>query len=268
MTEHLPAEPPVPVPPGSPAAGAGRDATSPLRARPPRLSVVVIGVLVDDIVAGAYSPGALLPPEPALCRSFGVSRSVVREALKLLEEKGLVTVRRGHGTVVADPDEWNLMDAVVLAAMVRHDQGSGILDDLVAVRAALEAQMAGRAAMRRTDDDVRQLRATIGEPRALVTDAARSGLADARFHDELMRVSGNRLARAVVRAIHEQARSSAGYVDPDAEGLRLTQIGHERILKRIAARDGEGASAAVREHILSMWRRKRRGRTGGDPPDR
>jgi DNA-binding FadR family transcriptional regulator len=259
VTEHLPAEPLSPSPSPSP---------SPLRGRPPRLSVVVIGVLVDDIVAGAYSPGDLLPPEPALCRSFGVSRSVVREALKLLEEKGLVTVRRGHGTVVADPAEWNLMDAVVLAAMVRHDQGSGILDDLVAVRAALEAQMAGRAATRRTDDDVRQLRDTIDHPRELVTDPARSGLADARFHDELMRVSGNRLARAVVRAIHEQARSSAGYVDPDAEGLRLTQIGHERILGRIVAGDREGASAAVRQHIVSMWQRKRRGRAGADSAGR
>src|SRR5579872_502849 len=86
-----------------------------LVARPARLSAIVISELIDRIVSGEYSPGSLLPPEPALCQLFDVSRSVVREALKVLEEKGLVTVRQGQGTLVAGPGEWNLLDPAVLA---------------------------------------------------------------------------------------------------------------------------------------------------------
>lgn len=98
----------------SPASDATRLAMASLAGRPTRLSVLVVEVLVERIVSGEYPSGTLLPAEPALCQSFDVSRSVVREALKVLEQKGLVTVRQGHGTVVAEADEWNLLDPVVL----------------------------------------------------------------------------------------------------------------------------------------------------------
>jgi DNA-binding FadR family transcriptional regulator len=233
-------------------------------ARPARLSVLVIEVLVDRIVAGDYPPGGLLPPEPVLCQSFDVSRSVVREALKLLEEKGLVTVRRGHGTVVTEAEDWNLMDPVVLAATVRHDEERVVIDDLVEVRAALEADMAARAATMCTPAELQQLHALVDELGAVLAEPARYLAVDIRFHDELMRISGNRLARAVVRAIHEQARSSAGYTDPYPEDLRVTHRGHVTILERIEAGDRDGAAEAMREHIVSMWRCRRRRGLGAD----
>src|SRR5690349_17403486 len=100
---------PFPAARPSPPAAAGGGEAWPVRSlagRPARLSVVVVGVLADAIVSGRYPSGSLLPPEPALCQSFDVSRSVVREALKALEEKGLVHARQGHGTTITPPDEW------------------------------------------------------------------------------------------------------------------------------------------------------------------
>ena len=117
-----------------------------LAARPARLSEVVIGLLVDRIVSGEHPVGGLIPREPELCAAFGVSRTVIREALKVLEEKGLVRVRRGFGTVVNDEDEWNLLDLQVLSAVVRHDRELEVLADLIEVRVALETVMAARAA--------------------------------------------------------------------------------------------------------------------------
>src|SRR5512133_1426667 len=73
--------------------------------RPARLSVVVVESLLDGIVSGRYPPGTLLPPEPVLCQTFDVSRSVVREAMKALEEKGLARARQGHGTTISPPDD-------------------------------------------------------------------------------------------------------------------------------------------------------------------
>jgi DNA-binding FadR family transcriptional regulator len=228
-----------------------------LAGRPARLSVVVIDVLADRIVSGEYPPGCLLPPEPALCRSFDVSRSVVREALKALDEKGLVTVRQGHGTLVADPENWNLLDPVVLAAVVRHDEQCQVIDDLVEVRATLEASMAARAAALRTDADLQHLRGLVRELEAAMGELAPYRALDTRFHDELMRISGNRLARAIVHSIHEQARSSAGYNDQAIDDLRVTHRGHVAILAQIESGDQTGAATAMREHIISMWQRKR-----------
>ena len=225
--------------------------------RPARLSSLVIDALTDRIVSGEYPPGTLVPPEPVLCRSFDVSRSVVREALKVLEEKGLLTVRRGHGTVVAGPDEWNLLDPLILAATVRHDKQREMLDDLVAVRAALEADMAASAAALVTAADVERLRALLRECEASLADFSHYLELDTAFHDELMRLSGNRLARAVVRSIHDQARASAGYNDPNRGDVELSHRGHVTILDRIEVRDGDAAAAAMREHIISMWQRKR-----------
>jgi DNA-binding FadR family transcriptional regulator len=83
--------------------------------RPARLGTAVVDVLVDRIVAGELEPGTLLPTEPRLSEVFGVSRTVIREAVKNLEQKGLVRARQGQGTRVALPDDWNLLDLMVLA---------------------------------------------------------------------------------------------------------------------------------------------------------
>jgi len=249
---------PAPQVPAPPVPDQGTLWTvPPLAVRPARLSVVVVTDLVDRIVSGAYPAGSLLPPEPALCRSFHVSRSVVREALKVLEERGLVTVHQGQGTVVADPGEWNLLDPAVLAAVVRHDAQRAVIDDLIGVRAVLEADMAARAAARRTDGDLRHLRELVQELEAAIEETARYAALDTRFHNEVMRISGNRLARAVVHSIHREARSSAGYNDHDVEDVRVTHRGHIAILEQIEAEDEKGAAEAMRAHIIAMWQRKR-----------
>jgi DNA-binding FadR family transcriptional regulator len=253
VAEFVPTRRPAPAPPED---GTLRGLPS-LAVRPARLSVVVVTDLVDGIVSGDYPSGGLLPPEPALCQSFGVSRSVVREALKVLQEKGLVTVHQGQGTVVTYPEEWNLLDPVILASLVRQHGPRDVLDDLLVVRAALEAGMAARAACVRTDEDLARLHVLREGLAGAMEDARRYIALDMQFHDELMRISRNRLARAVVDAIHRQARSSPGYTDADAEDIRLTQRGHLAILEQIEVGDQKGAATAMREHIMTMWRRKR-----------
>lgn len=132
-----------------------------------------------------------------------------------------------------------------------------MIDDLVAVRAALEADMVARATTRVSDEGVEQLRELVAELERSVGDRPRYLELDTRFHDELMRISGNRLGRAVVRSIHDQARSSVGYNDARPEDLRLAHGGHVTILEHLTARDREGAAEAMHEHIISMWQRKR-----------
>jgi GntR family transcriptional regulator, galactonate operon transcriptional repressor len=236
-----------------------------LAARPARLSEVVIGLLVDRIVSGEHPVGGLIPREPELCAAFGVSRTVIREALKVLEEKGLVRVRRGFGTVVNDEDEWNLLDLQVLSAVVRHDRELEVLDDLIEVRVALETDMAARAARSRDDADLARMRTLLGEMAGQLDTPDQFLATDVRFHDAIMLASGNRLSRAVVRAIHSQARASTRYNgEPRRSDLEMTHGGHLALLDRIVAQDAEGAAAAMREHILGTWAERKAQRPARD----
>jgi DNA-binding FadR family transcriptional regulator len=254
-----------PFPAARPSQSAAADGEAwpikSLAGRPARLSVVVVSVLADAIVSGRYPSGSLLPPEPALCQSFDVSRSVVREALKALEEKGLVHARQGHGTTITPPDEWNLLDPVVLEATIRADGTIQILDQLVDVRVALESDMARTAARSMSDTDLAELGKLLEELQTQLHEAERYLETDTRYHDFIMRCSGNRLGRSIIRAIHPHARASSRYSPPaDEEDLRQGHLGHIAIYEKLQRHDADGAAAAMEEHIRGAWALRKRKR--------
>jgi DNA-binding FadR family transcriptional regulator len=228
--------------------------------RPARLGTAVVDVLLDRIVAEELEPGTLLPNEPRLCEAFSVSRTVIREAIKILEQKGLVRAKQGQGTWVAMPDEWNLLDPMVLEASVRHDKDLRILDDVIEVRRVLESDMARRAAVQATAGDRAEMKKLLDRLSAEVVMPERHMLTDLQFHDVIMRASGNRLARAVVRAIHSEARTSDRYNGyPKRVDCEASDVGHAQIYDRIAAGDEEGAATAMSEHILGSWLARKAG---------
>src|SRR5664279_4328307 len=133
-----------------------------LEARTPaKLGVAVVAGLVNAIVSGEMAPGDSLPPELPLSQQFGVSRTVLRESIKRLEEKGLVSVVQGKGTVVEPTSAWNMMDRVVLTSLIANDTTLGVLDELSIVRARLEAAMAGETARVREAAELEALRGFI-----------------------------------------------------------------------------------------------------------
>src|SRR5687767_8999055 len=138
--------------------------------RPANLANAVAAELVDRIVRGVYAPGTPLPPEPALCDTFSVSRTVVREAVKMLQEKGLVQVRQGSGTTVTSPTTWNMLDDLILKASIAQDDKLDILDDLVVTRRLLESDMANVAARVAPKDVVERLGWFVDQMDKLLTD--------------------------------------------------------------------------------------------------
>jgi DNA-binding FadR family transcriptional regulator len=232
--------------------------------RPANLASALVAELVSRIVTGRYPPGSALPPEPALCESFNVSRSVVREAVKMLQEKGLVQVRQGSGTSVTAPSLWNMLDELVLAACVAEADGLDVLDDLVVTRRLLESDMAHVAARSADDAVVRELADLVTAMDALVDDPVSYAAQDQAFHDTIMRTSGNKIARAVVRALERQVINTARYMgQPRRELCVASNQGHRQIFERIAAHDAPGASTAMFGHITDAWV-VRRG--GSEPP--
>jgi DNA-binding FadR family transcriptional regulator len=226
--------------------------------RPRRLATAVINELVDRLVGGELPTGASLPIEPVLCETFGVSRTVVREAVKALETMRLVTVQQGQGTRIRPMADWDLLDPTVLSAVVRHDAENSILGDLVDVRRSLEAQMAGQAALKATEEERALITQRMRELDATTGDAPAYLKADVAFHDAIMAASRNRLGRAMIHNLTVEAYRSLRYVgDPSAEHIRLTNDAHQRVHDAVLSGDADKASRAMDEHILESWRRRR-----------
>ena len=189
-----------------------------------------------------------------------MSRTVVREAVKMLQEKGLVQVRQGTGTMVTPPSMWNMLDELVLAATIAEDESLAILDDLVVTRRLLESDMANVAARSPRQDVVDRLRALVDRMDELVDDHVTYAEHDRAFHDTIMQASGNRIARAVVRALESQVINTARYMGKPERALCVaSNRGHRRIYERIAAHDPGGAAEAMFTHITEAWLVRRSG---------
>jgi len=225
------------------------------RARTPRLGVTVVGDLVDAIVRGDLPPGTSLPPEAVLCEQFGVSRTVIRESVKRLEEKGLVSVAQGRGTQVLSPESWNMVDATVLSALVANDATLGILDDLSVVRASLEGIISRDATVRRTPEKLEELREALQRMRDTIEDEPAFSAADVVFHATVGEMSANRLAVNLVQILFGQARESARFHLHSRLDITLDE--HERVFAAIEAGDADAAEQAMRSHIADAWERRR-----------
>lgn len=226
--------------------------------RRPRLAVAVVEDLVNAIVTEIHPAGSALPPESVLCDIYGVSRTVVREATTALTEKGLVISQQGRGTIIQDQRSWNLLDPMILSALFRREDGLRYLDNLSAIRASLEADMAGKAAENVTPEAAAELQAQIEKLAALVTTPAGYVHEDVNFHGIIMRLSGQRLSKAIIDSIQSKAIKTYGYSGRlNVDHVRATHEAHLRICNAIVAGDAQGAATAMRDHIESSWRKRR-----------
>jgi DNA-binding FadR family transcriptional regulator len=220
---------------------------------------VVVEELANEIIRGVFPAGEVLPTEPALCEQFGFSRTVIREALKMLEERGLVRVEQGRGTTVQPRDMWNLLDPVVLRIALAYDDDLTLLDDLVEIRMLLEREMASAAAARLTADELAALADSVAEMEASYDDYERFRTFDQRFHAIVMKASGNQVGLTIVRVIHRH-----GDVTPPLAGitsraqLERTTREHKSIYAALAERDGDLAGDRIAAHIESAWAERRR----------
>src|ERR1700712_4898950 len=223
-----------------------------------RLGNAVVVALVDDIVGGVFPPGSTLATESDLCERFNVSRTVIRESVKLLQDKGLVEIVRGKGTQISYPLSWDMIDDTVLTSLVDHDETMGILDELIAVRAALEEEMAGLAATTATPDQLQLLGESMQRMRDVADVVADFAVADVQFHDLVMEASGNRLGRAIVTSIHGKARTTGRYHgSASPASIAATLAEHQRVLDALKAHDAAAAHDQMRAHIVDSWARRR-----------
>jgi DNA-binding FadR family transcriptional regulator len=153
-----------------------------------------------------------------------------------------------------------MLDGLVLGATVAEDGSLAILDDLVVTRRVLESDMANVTARLADGRTIDQLRGLVDRMDELVDDHVAYHEHDRAFHDIVMRASGNRIARAVVRALEGQALDTARSMDRTERALCVaSNRGHRRIYERIAAHDPDGATEAMFTHITEAWVVRRSG---------
>jgi GntR family transcriptional repressor for pyruvate dehydrogenase complex len=229
------------------------------RRRPRTLALELVESLGDRIRDGRIAAGAKLPSEAAIMAEFGVSRTVVREALSKLQAAGLVQTRHGIGTFViglGDASPFRIAPEQVAT-----------LRDVVAVlelRIGIETEAAALAARRRTAQNLGSMRTALDAFAAAVEQGHDAVGPDFRFHLEVARATQNThfadLMASLGSTIIPRARldDSQPMSDERRDYLRRVNSEHESIYDAIAAQDGEAARAAMRTHLANSRERRRR----------
>jgi DNA-binding FadR family transcriptional regulator len=215
-------------------------------------------LLADDlraqITSGLLRPGQRLPTEPELCARTGVSRSTVREALRLLASQHLIVTTRGvtGGSFVAQPSPAQLADALTDGVRLLLTSATASVSELMEVREMLEVPAVGLAAKRRTDADLAALQAAMFDP---VRDDLPTKMAAHRsFHTALAAASGNPLYEMITRPLYAVAHD-AELADLVPLWLWLSiDTEHREILRRLSAGDAPGAQQAAKAHIANLRR--------------
>ena len=149
--------------------------------------------LGEAIVAGRYPAGSSIPAEPKLCEELGVSRTVIRESVKSLVAKGLVSTGPKVGTRVLSEDQWNWFDPDVIIWKSKAGLTREFLRDLQDLRRVLEPAAVRMAAERATAQDLADIEAAYQGMRQAVEEGGDYVAYDLRFHQGLLRASHNRM---------------------------------------------------------------------------
>ncbi|SRR5579885_1001526 len=221
---------------------------------PRRLHAHVVEAVVPMIVSGELAPGSLLPTEPEMSARFGVSRSVVREALRVLGAKGLIEVRHGSGTRVTTPDRWDPLDPLILSTLRGRGVSAAVLHDLLEARTIVECEVAALAAERADRGEREALQAAIETMRGSLDDPPSFVEGDSAFHLTLLRAARNRVLERMTQPMHELLQYAQALTDAIPGVLTRALADHEAIADAVMRRDPAGARNAMRAHLAQTQR--------------
>lgn len=208
------------------------------------------------IQSGELTPGARLPPEQQLAAELGLSRNLMREAVKALVVARVLDVRRGDGTYVTSLEPQLLLQNVAVA--VELLQGETLLE-ITEVRRLFEPVATALAAGRVTEQHLAEIKGHLEAMREAADDAERLNRHDAAFHRAVVAATGNQTLTTLLEGISSQtlrARTWRGLIDANAAGRTLAE--HEAIYTALVNRDAPLAQAAALVHVNSSesWLRE------------
>lgn len=218
--------------------------------RPTRitLSEQVASAIQDDLIHSRRQPGDQLPTEPELAAQYDVSRTVIREAGRLLVERGLVDIRPGRGMVMASLDGAAI--ARQFSLMLQFEQAE--FEHLIELRLAIEVSMTEYAAQRRTTEDLEAIDETLRHFAEPGLSHAQAIERDLEFHAAVAQAAHNPFFVSVANPINDYLRStyrpSIGYDDARARTLKE----HTAIADAVRDGDSESAGRMARQHLTRI----------------
>jgi len=214
----------------------------------------VIDEIGQRIVSGEFPPGKGLPSEAQLCTALGVSRTALREALRVLGAKGLVQARQKVGTVVQPIESWNSLDADVLLWRIKGGEAERVIGELYELRHLLEPLAAAVAAERATEADMQVLHKAYEDMVAAGDDGGRLAAPDLRFHRAIIAASGNRLFSALAQVIGAALSVNFQILRDTPRGHAHSMPAHRKVLDAIVDRNPTAARLAMQELIEDSQR--------------
>jgi GntR family transcriptional repressor for pyruvate dehydrogenase complex len=216
-------------------------------------------LLTEKIANGSFAVGSHLPSERQLCQMFAVSRTVIREAIKALESRGMVRIERGRGTLVQEFQTAPLSNALRELVMRRQPD----IQDLLELRKVLELYMVERAARRRTTANLqamegflRKMEQMPGLPEGYVS-------ADVEFHMEIARSTQNPVLLSLLEPVSELLRESRLRSFSGVKMVKLRVAQHREIFDCIRRKDANGAREVMAGHLAGTERDLKRRKAAG-----
>lgn len=227
----------------------------------------VVYTIGRRIVSGELKPGDPLPPEDELTADFAASRTVLREAVRVLAAKGLVEARPKTGTRVRRREEWNILDPDVLSWRVAAEHDPTLYEEMNEVRLAIEPVATRLAATRMTEEEITAVEEAYVAMEEGVSDQAAYLAADLRFHDRILAGSHNELLTHLGVVLHAVLQNTFELTTRPSSSRRRALPLHKAIVEGLAERSEDKAEAAARALIADttadikrIARRQRAGR--------
>jgi GntR family transcriptional regulator, galactonate operon transcriptional repressor len=210
---------------------------------------VTRALAVRVLEAERASEPLIFPNEADLCRELGVSRTILREAVKVLADKGMVDVRPRSGTRARPRPEWKLLDPDILAWQAELGPDARFLRDLCEVRLAIEPIAAGFAALRATAEEIDAIGRCLEQRESRSASEEEIAELDLRFHAAVVGASHNLLLEQLSAAIRQPFRAALSYTVRLRASSALGLAAHKALFEGISGRDPLRARAAAEEIV-------------------
>jgi len=224
-----------------------------------KLYQYIVEELGQRIVKGRYQAPDVLPTEDQLCEELSVSRGVLREATKVLTQKGLIQTRPRVGTQVLPRDRWNLFDSDVLLWRLQVEDKFTFLKTVTEVRRIIESEAARLAASRASHKEVSDMKVLMDQMVGILSDDANYVYEqyldiDMAFHNSILKACHNdllsQISSTMREAVHQAREHDINDIDIQKESLPF----HVAIVEGISRKDPEAAYRASQQMFDDVWR--------------
>lgn len=225
----------------------------------------VLNAIGSRIISGELQPGDVLPKEDTLSKDYGVSRTVIREAVKGLAARGLVESRPKVGTIIRPRDDWQMLDPSVLEWVAASETNTEFMRHLAEVRLAIEPATAALAARNATPEDIERLAEAFAQLETAIEDETTWATADLAFHEAIVAGGHNEFLAYVVRALRRPLHSKRlinislvrllnqeDVVEPYESPADEVLSRHREVYEAIARHDEKAARDASEQLLLRV----------------